>query len=245
MAAVIGGLLLLASATPSVAGSAVQGVQLGSAVNRMGSLDGGVGFARHLQSESCDEDTVFVDSLITDLGYPIGGCYEVAATSSNGFNFYSFGGEATVGATRIYVSDEGSWEIGMIEEVDEATGEATEVSMVCTTEPLQANAVALDGGPTSSQLDDAWQCTYFQDGVTNYLPGDFTGVECGCDGRTTVEVADDSDDGVLDTTAIAISALAALAVLAVFVCGCFIRLKQRKAQKNNMEAPKEDYAFST
>lgn len=50
-----------------------------------------------------------------------------------------------------------------------------------------------------------------------------------------MEEAGDSGDGGLDTTAIAISALAALVVLAVVVCGCFIHLKQKKAQKSNME----------
>ncbi|CAM9986012.1 unnamed protein product, partial [Ectocarpus sp. 12 AP-2014] len=115
--------------------------------------------ARSLQEGNCTEDTVFVDSLITNLGYPIGGCYEMATTLLRGFPFYALGGGAAAGDAWIYVSTTGSWEIGTVDEVDDSTGGVSSLSAVCTSEGLLAEDFPEgDDGPTSSQLDGAWQC---------------------------------------------------------------------------------------
>ncbi|CAN0364335.1 unnamed protein product, partial [Ectocarpus sp. 8 AP-2014] len=115
--------------------------------------------ARSLQEGNCTEDTVFVDSLITNLGYPIGGCYEMATTLLRGFPFYALGGGAAAGDAWIYVSTTGSWEIGTVDEVDDSTGGVSSLSAVCTSEGLlAADFPEGDNGPTSSQLDGAWQC---------------------------------------------------------------------------------------
>ncbi|CAM9704400.1 unnamed protein product [Ectocarpus sp. 4 AP-2014] len=116
--------------------------------------------ARSLQEGNCTEDTVFVDSLITNLGYPIGGCYEMATTLLRGFPFYALGGGAAAGDAWIYVSTTGSWEIGTVDEVDDSMGGVSSLSAVCTSEGLLAEDFPEgDNGPTSSQLDGAWQCT--------------------------------------------------------------------------------------
>ncbi|CBJ29781.1 hypothetical protein Esi_0161_0039 [Ectocarpus siliculosus] len=115
--------------------------------------------ARSLQEGNCTEDTVFVDSLITNLGYPIGGCYDMATTLLRGFPFYALGGGAAAGDAWIYVSTAGSWEIGTVDEVDDSTGGVSSLSAVCTSEGLlAADFPEGDNGPTSSQLDGAWQC---------------------------------------------------------------------------------------
>lgn len=54
---------------------------------------------------------------------------------------------------------QGSWEIGIVEEVDEASGDVTEISTDCTSEGFQAEDVS---GPTDPQLEDVWQCKYSQ-----------------------------------------------------------------------------------
>lgn len=54
---------------------------------------------------------------------------------------------------------QGSWEIGIVEEVDDATGDVTELNSVCTSEGFQAEDVS---GPTDVQLEGAWQCEYPQ-----------------------------------------------------------------------------------
>ncbi|CAN0278580.1 unnamed protein product [Ectocarpus fasciculatus] len=211
------------------------------------SADPAAFWARSLQEDgNCTEDTVFVDSLITDLGYPIGGCYDMATTLLRGFPFYALGGGAAAGDAWIYVSTTGSWEIGIVDEVDESTGDVSSLSPVCTSEGeglLAADLPEGDNGPTSSELDGTWECTFFQDGVTNYLSGDFTGVECGCDGRTTVVDVDteSSSGGGVGSTTIAIAVLAVLAVLAVVVCGCFIRVRRGKAVRKDVDdaVPKE------
>ena len=54
-----------------------------------------------------EQETIFVDSQISDLGNPIGGCYEQASvTTSDGFPFYSLGGGASVGQAWISVGGE-------------------------------------------------------------------------------------------------------------------------------------------
>eukprot|EP00903_Cladosiphon_okamuranus_P010767 g10173.t1 len=203
-----------------------------------GNLGVAASASRILQDgNTCDEETVFVDSQISDLNNPIGGCYETATTLLRGYPFYSLGGDASMGQAWIYVGAEGSWEIGTVEEVDDTTGDVTELKTVCTSEEFQAEDVS---GPTDVQLENVWQCVYFENGLTNRLAGDFTGVECGCGGRTTVDADGDSGGGV-NTTAIAIAVLVAIAVLAVVVCGCFIRINKKKSKAADVEAPKEGH----
>jgi len=51
------------------------------------------------------QDTIFVNSLITDLDYPIGGCYQKSANLTlQEFPVYALEGGADVGDAWIYVS---------------------------------------------------------------------------------------------------------------------------------------------
>jgi len=52
---------------------------------------------------------------------------------------------------------QGIWEIGLVDDVDEATGSVTDLSTVCTAEAFPAESFEV----TDAQLDDAWQCKYF------------------------------------------------------------------------------------
>lgn len=45
------------------------------------------------------EERRYIDSAITHLDDPIGGCYEVLTTSSNGFSAYALGGAGLVKGT--------------------------------------------------------------------------------------------------------------------------------------------------
>lgn len=54
-------------------------------------------------------------------------------------------------------SGQGSWEIGIIQEVDEATGDVTDIKSVCTSLGFAAEGLS---GPTDVQLDGVWECKY-------------------------------------------------------------------------------------
>lgn len=72
----------------------------------------------------------------------------------------------SVGSPFVVVAwrEQGSWEIGILDEVDESagdesTGDELSLSVVCTSEGLlAADFPEGDDGPTSSELDGAWQC---------------------------------------------------------------------------------------